>query len=94
MSGTIISSANNINRTKTHYQRNHKTVSEEIALSYLRAMTKGTEKEKAQAKLHRKKFRHWLVRVVQAEVKSLPFIESGAAGSFLWLLSFAEKESD
>jgi len=25
---------------------------------------------------------------------TLTFIESGAAGSFLWLLSFAEKESD
>ncbi|WP_179415229.1 hypothetical protein HDF19_09065 [Mucilaginibacter sp. E4BP6] len=28
------------------------------------------------------------------EVKALTFKEAGAAESFLWLLSFAEKESD
>jgi hypothetical protein len=28
------------------------------------------------------------------EVAALTFKEAGAAGSFLWLLSFAEKESD
>ncbi len=38
--------------------------------------------------------RHRLARLAQAQLKALPLTEAGAAGSFLWLLSFAEKESD
>jgi len=40
------------------------------------------------------KNRHCLARLAHAQLKALTIIEAGAAGSFLWLLSFAEKESD
>ena len=38
--------------------------------------------------------RHRLTRLARTQLKALTIIEAGAAGSFLWLLSFAEKESD
>jgi len=38
--------------------------------------------------------RHRLARLAQTQLKALTITEAGAAGSFLWLLSFAEKESD
>jgi len=36
--------------------------------------------------------RHRLARLAQSQLKALTLKEAGAAGSFLWLLSFAEKE--
>jgi hypothetical protein len=40
------------------------------------------------------KNRHRLARLAQTQLQALTMTEAGAAGSFLWLLSFAEKESD
>jgi hypothetical protein len=43
---------------------------------------------------HHRPNRHRLAQFAQPQLQALTLIEAGAAGSFLWLLSFADKESD